>query len=99
MPSQENYAIRPLNTGDVEQYNALLRYAFQITEQELSECGWQDDEIKQSKFPVLELSLIHICWYSGNCKFKTSGFSFAANGMVTCIHLSFIAGSANAHRA
>ena len=62
MPSQENYAIRPLNTGDVEQYNALLRYAFQITEQELSECGWQDDEIKQSKFPVLERADVLGCF-------------------------------------
>lgn len=65
MPSQENYAIRPLNTGDVEQYNALLRYAFQITEQELSECGWQDDEIKQSKFPVLERADVLGC-FDGN---------------------------------
>ena len=48
-----NLTFRPLTIDDAEQYNALLRYAFQVTEQELSESGWKDDEIKQSKFPVL----------------------------------------------
>lgn len=54
MLSSKDYEIRYLKTDDLEQYNALLRYAFQITEQQLSECGWQDEEIKQSKFPILE---------------------------------------------
>ena len=49
-----NFTVRHLTTDDVEQYNDLLRYAFQITEQELMETGWDDDDIKQSKFPVLE---------------------------------------------
>ena len=48
----KDYLIRYLTTGDLEQYNALLRYAFQVTEQELSDTGWKDEEIK--------LSLIHI---------------------------------------
>ena len=54
MPLNTEYEIRYLTTDDVEQYNALLRYAFQITEQDLYQCGWQDEEIKQSKFPILE---------------------------------------------
>ena len=53
-PKDEEYIIRPLTTDDAEQYNALLRYAFQVTEAELAETGWKDDEIKQSKFPVLQ---------------------------------------------
>ena len=44
-PLDPNFTIRYLTTGDLDQYNALLRYAFQITEQELLETGWQDDEI------------------------------------------------------
>ena len=32
-----NFTVRHLTTDDVEQYNDLLRYAFQITEQELME--------------------------------------------------------------
>lgn len=35
MPLNTEYEIRYLTTDDVEQYNALLRYAFQITEQDL----------------------------------------------------------------
>ena len=33
----DHYRIRHLTTDDVEQYNDLLRYAFQVTEQELTE--------------------------------------------------------------
>ena len=31
-----NFHIRPLTIDDAEEYNALLRYAFQVTEQELA---------------------------------------------------------------
>ena len=53
----DSYKFRHLTTSesDLDQYNALLRYAFQVTEQDLSETGWRDDEIKQSKFPVLHI--------------------------------------------
>lgn len=51
---ENNYTLRPLTIDDAEEYNALLRYAFQVTEQELAETGWKDDEITQSKFPVLQ---------------------------------------------
>ena len=49
-----NYQIRSLTTDDLKQYNDLLRYSFQVTEQELFDTGWHNDEIIQSKFPVLE---------------------------------------------
>ena len=58
----EEYIIRPLTTDDAEQYNALLRYAFQVTEAELAETGWKDDEIKQSKFPVLQRADVLGCF-------------------------------------
>ena len=61
LPNTE-YEIRNLKTDDLEQYNALLRYAFQITEQELSMTGWRDDEIKQSKFPILERADVLGCF-------------------------------------
>ena len=56
------YHIRDLTTNDISQYNALLRYAFQVTEQDLINAGWQGDEIKQSKFPVLERADILGCY-------------------------------------
>ena len=56
------YDIRYLKTDDLEQYNSLLRYAFQITEQELAISGWCDDEIKQSKFPILKRADVLGCF-------------------------------------
>lgn len=46
----------------MEQYHALLRYAFQITEQELSLYGWRNEEIKQSKFPILDRADVLGCF-------------------------------------
>lgn len=60
-----DYEVRYLNPDDVEQYNALLRYSFQITEQDLSECGWRNDEIKQSRFPVLKRADVLGCFDAG----------------------------------
>ena len=54
--------IRSLTTDDLDQYNALLRYAFQVTEQDLMRAGWRDDEVMQSKFPVLERADVLGCW-------------------------------------
>ena len=56
------FLMRALSIEDADQYNALLRYAFQVTEQELAETGWKDDEIKQSKFPVLERADVIGCF-------------------------------------
>ena len=62
---ENNYTLRPLTIDDAEEYNALLRYAFQVTEQELAETGWKDDEITQSKFPVLLRADVLGC-FNGN---------------------------------
>ncbi len=56
------YHIRNLTTKDLDQYNMLLRYAFQVTEQDLIKSGWCDEEIKQSKFPVLERADVLGCY-------------------------------------
>lgn len=56
------FTVRPLTTDDVEQYNALLRYAFQVTEQDLMEAGWKDDEIAQAKFPILKRADVLGCY-------------------------------------
>lgn len=58
----KTYDIRYLKTDDLEQYNSLLRYAFQITEQDLALSGWRGDEIKQSKFPILERADVLGCF-------------------------------------
>lgn len=58
----DEFKIRVLTKDDAEEYNALLRYAFQVTEADLAETGWKDDEIKQSKFPVLERADVLGCF-------------------------------------
>ena len=39
MPRNEELSIRSLTTDDIDQYNSLLRYAFQVTEEELQRAG------------------------------------------------------------
>ena len=47
---------------DLEQYNDLLRYAFQVTEKQLLDYGWENEDIRQSKRPVLEKARV-IGWF------------------------------------
>lgn len=54
--------VRKLTSEDADQYNKLLRYAFQVTEKTLLDIGWADEEIKQSKFPVLERADVWGCF-------------------------------------
>lgn len=55
--------IRKLNAKHhLKQYNELLRYAFQVTEKQLLDYGWESDEIRQSKRPVLEKARV-LGWF------------------------------------
>lgn len=46
----------------MEQYNALLRYVFQVTDQKLTEVGWKEKEIIRAKFPTMEKADV-IGWF------------------------------------
>lgn len=52
--NQKKLNMRPVSSDYLEQYNALLRYVFQVTDQELSSVGWQEKEIIRAKFPTME---------------------------------------------
>ena len=55
--------LRKLTAGnDLEQYNDLLRYAFQVTEKQLLDYGWENEDIRQSKLPVLEKARV-VGWF------------------------------------
>jgi len=58
--------VRKLTPEDANEYNELLRYAFQITEKTLLESGWENDDIRQSKFPVLENAHVLGCFDRNN---------------------------------
>ncbi len=57
--------VRHMTTADLEQYDDLFRYAFQVTEKTLLDYGWDSDEIRQSKFPILEKASI-LGWFDGD---------------------------------
>ena len=60
--TKKNFTVRYLTTDDLEQYDTLLRYSFQVTEQDLFDTGWRSDEMQQSKFPVLERADVLGCF-------------------------------------
>ncbi|MDD2954864.1 MAG: GNAT family N-acetyltransferase [Oscillospiraceae bacterium] len=62
---RERLAIKPLEMEHLAQFNDLLRYAFQVTNQELSEIGWEEDEIRQAKSPVLKKADV-LGWFDGD---------------------------------
>ena len=56
---QERLKMRELTKQDVSQFNDLLRYAFQVTRKELMDVGWEEDEIRRSKYPVIEKASLY----------------------------------------
>ena len=57
-----DFKMRELDHGDLEQFNALLQYAFQVTSYELFQTGWQQEEIKYAKRPILEEAYV-LGWF------------------------------------
>lgn len=57
-----DYRMRELDRGDLEQFNSLLQYAFQVTSYELFQTGWKQEEIKYAKRPILEAAYV-LGWF------------------------------------
>lgn len=53
MKLDDTFHMRRLDELDLEQFNALLRYAFQVTTTEMVKTGWSEEEIKREKLPML----------------------------------------------
>ncbi len=60
----EKLQMKKLDESHLEQYNELLRYAFQVTENDLSRVGWEEEEIRASKSPVLKGAYV-LGWFEG----------------------------------
>lgn len=86
----KDYTIRSLTTKDLDAYNALLRYAFQVTEQELTEVGWENDEIKQSKFPVLQRADVVGCFDNDSLISQFAVYPLDMNIYHQLYHVGFI---------
>ena len=90
MNSAEDYTYRYLETDDLDQYNALLRYTFQVTEEELTATGWKDDEIKQSKFPVLERADVLGCFDGKSLVSQFAVYPLKMNIYDAVYHVGFV---------
>lgn len=84
------FDIRKLTTDDTEQYNKLLRYAFQVTEKVLYEAGWEDEDIKQSKFPVLERANVWGCFDGGSLVSQFAAYPVTMNIYSAIVPVAFI---------
>lgn len=65
MKNEEMFQMRQLREDDLEQFNTLLRYAFQVTRDDLLKTGWEEDEIKHAKAPILEHAYA-LGWFYGD---------------------------------
>lgn len=63
--NKKDLKMRSVGNEYLEQYNALLRYVFQVTDQELSSVGWQEKEIIRAKFPTMQKADV-IGWFDGD---------------------------------
>lgn len=59
---KDRLKMRKVDIEDVEQFNELLRYVFQVTNQSLAQIGYSDEELIKVKYPVLEKSNV-IGWF------------------------------------
>lgn len=58
----DKFRMRELDQNDLEQFNALLQYAFQVTSYDLFQTGWQQEEIKSAKIPTLKNAYV-LGWF------------------------------------
>lgn len=66
MNHEEQFVFKQLDKNDVEEFDALLRYAFQVTASELKRTGWSDGEMRHSKQPVFDFSYVLGWFYKGH---------------------------------
>jgi predicted acetyltransferase len=57
-----DFKMRKLTENDLEQFNGLLRYAFQITVDELLHTGWTEEQIMHAKKPILKNAYV-LGWF------------------------------------
>lgn len=65
MSRKKQLKIKKVGLEHLEQYNQLLRYVFQVTDRELHQTGWEEQEIIRAKSPVLEQADV-LGWFDGD---------------------------------
>lgn len=62
---RDRLVLKTVGTEHLTQYNELLRYVFQITNQELQQSGYEEGELAQSMRPLLQRADV-IGWFNGD---------------------------------
>lgn len=65
MSRKRQLKMKKVGQEHLTQYNQLLRYVFQVTDQALQQLGWEEKEIIRAKSPVLEKADV-TGWFDGD---------------------------------
>ena len=65
MNNNKKLKMKEVGNEYMEQYNDLLRYVFQVTDQELDSIDWEEKEIIRAKFPTFQRAEV-IGWFDGD---------------------------------
>lgn len=65
MSRRKQLKIAKVSLEHLEQYNQLLRYVFQVTDQDLQQVGWEEKEMIRAKSPTLRRADV-LGWFDGN---------------------------------
>ena len=60
---RDNLYIKLVTLDDVDQYDELMRYVFQVTNKDVDESGYVGDELIRSKRPIIQRSKV-LGWYN-----------------------------------
>lgn len=65
MARRKQLKMKRVGVEHLEQYNQLLRYVFQVTNQELQQIGWEEKEMIRAKTPTLQQADVW-GWFDGD---------------------------------
>lgn len=65
MSRKRHLKMRKVEVEHLEQYNQLLRYVFQVTDDDLRKVGWEERDIVHAKSPALERADVW-GWFDGD---------------------------------
>lgn len=65
MSRRRQLKMKQVGLEHLEQYNQLLRYVFQVTDQELQQIGWEEKEMIRAKSPTLQRADVW-GWFDGD---------------------------------
>nr|WP_294489562.1 GNAT family N-acetyltransferase [uncultured Anaerosporobacter sp.] len=65
MMDKKRLKLKSVGIEYLEQYNQLLRYVFQVTDNELHQIGWEEKEMIRAKSPTLKKADV-LGWFDGD---------------------------------